>query len=113
MEETEYIGPAGQTQRVDSLVVATRLRAAGWQPRAELEEAAPTSPAASEQLERAKQAAAERERRVQARKAAAEPQLKRGSAQSAEPTSAVAETEEQSASEPAPTGRKQRSKSSV
>lgn len=73
MQVTEYVAPNGAVQGVDSAVVETRLRAAGWRPRAELEEQAPFNPAAAAQLKRAKEAAAAREQRVRARMAAAEP----------------------------------------
>lgn len=73
MDSTEYIGPAGQRQTVDSVVAATRLRSRGWVPRSELEKLAAFRPAAAEQLRLADEAAAERERRIQQRQAMTAP----------------------------------------
>lgn len=67
MEATEYVSPQGATQLVDAPVVAVRLRARGWRPRPELEEAAAYDQAAADRLklvqERVEQRAARQQER--------------------------------------------------
>lgn len=67
MEATEYVSPQGATQTVDTAVVAVRLRARGWRPRTELEEAAAYDQAAADVLQRARDRAEQREARRQER----------------------------------------------
>lgn len=71
MEATEYVSPDGATQAVDSPVVAVRLRARGWRPRTELEEAAEYDQGAAERLRLVQDRARQREARRQQREDAA------------------------------------------